>query len=169
MRHEFRPKNDNKLSRSRRRDAERSEEPARLKPKPRRVKRGAGAASQTAWLPVAGSLNCTINFQRTPLSFRGASEASEPGIHRQAPDLCLDSGFAPSARPGMTAEGFRPPARTALQRAGANCGSRRAEAREATRRTADPGTEFNPRALPPRTCRECVCRFSRILRSSGPC
>src|SRR5205823_5403743 len=76
------------------RAAERSEEPARLKPKPRRrVKRAAGAASQTAWLPVAGSLNCTINFRRTPLSFRGASEASEPGIHRQAPDLCLDSGF----------------------------------------------------------------------------
>ena len=35
-------------------------------------------------------------------SFRGASTASEPGIQMHAPNTLLDSGFAPSARPGMT-------------------------------------------------------------------
>ncbi len=35
-------------------------------------------------------------------SFRGASAASEPGIQTHAPNTLLDSGFAPSARPGMT-------------------------------------------------------------------
>src|SRR5512147_2797215 len=35
-------------------------------------------------------------------SFRGASAASEPGIQRQLWCLHLDSGSAPSARPGMT-------------------------------------------------------------------
>jgi error-prone DNA polymerase len=36
------------------------------------------------------------------LSFRGAREASEPGIQKQVPRLHLDSGFRPSAGPGMT-------------------------------------------------------------------
>jgi hypothetical protein len=35
-------------------------------------------------------------------SFRGAREASEPGIQKHIPGEWLDSGFAPSARPGMT-------------------------------------------------------------------
>jgi len=37
-----------------------------------------------------------------PSSFRGASEAREPGIQNQAPCMYLDSGSAPAARPGMT-------------------------------------------------------------------
>jgi hypothetical protein len=37
-----------------------------------------------------------------PLSFRGAREASEPGIQTYILSPRLDSGFAPSARPGMT-------------------------------------------------------------------
>src|SRR5687768_14411728 len=39
----------------------------------------------------------------SPRSFRGARKASEPGIQMHAPKLFLDSGFAPSAPPGMTA------------------------------------------------------------------
>ena len=44
-------------------------------------------------------------------SFRGASEASEPGIQKQMLSLQLDSGLAPAARPGMTAvtRSVRPP------------------------------------------------------------
>src|SRR5437879_5928890 len=40
--------------------------------------------------------------RHSPPSFRGAREANEPGIQMQTPSLHLDSGFAPSARPGMT-------------------------------------------------------------------
>ena len=36
------------------------------------------------------------------LSFRGASNASEPGIQTPAPSVALDSGSGPSGRPGMT-------------------------------------------------------------------
>ncbi len=36
------------------------------------------------------------------LSFRGASEASEPGIQMQTLRLFLDSGSGPAGRPGMT-------------------------------------------------------------------
>jgi 2-keto-4-pentenoate hydratase len=39
-------------------------------------------------------------------SFRGASEGSEPGIQERPPSSHLDSGSAPSARPGMTGEGL---------------------------------------------------------------
>ncbi len=38
----------------------------------------------------------------TSLSFRGASEASEPGTQKQTLSKSLDSGSAPSDRPGMT-------------------------------------------------------------------
>src|SRR5439155_1283991 len=40
-----------------------------------------------------------------PLSFRGAGEAREPGIQHHMQHSALDSGFAPSARPGMTTSG----------------------------------------------------------------
>ncbi len=44
-------------------------------------------------------------------SFRGAREASEPGIQKQSPNPRLDSGSGPSGRPGMTREsGLQPPA-----------------------------------------------------------
>jgi hypothetical protein len=36
------------------------------------------------------------------LSFRGASEASEPGIQKQFPNSYLDSGSGAARRPGMT-------------------------------------------------------------------
>ena len=36
------------------------------------------------------------------LSFRKPSDARLSGIQRQAQNVRLDSGFAPSARPGMT-------------------------------------------------------------------
>ena len=36
------------------------------------------------------------------LSFRGASNASEPGIQKPAQSVALDSGSGPSGRPGMT-------------------------------------------------------------------
>ena len=43
-------------------------------------------------------------------SFRGAGEAREPGIQEQATSEPLDSGSAPSARPGMTEKsGLQPP------------------------------------------------------------
>ena len=54
--------------------------------------------------------------QHSPRSFRGAREASEPGIQMHTPTSPLDSGFAPSARPGMTAGATR---RTFLAGAGA--------------------------------------------------
>jgi NADH-quinone oxidoreductase subunit M len=42
-----------------------------------------------------------------PSSFRGTREAGEPGIQKQAMQtLALDSGSAPSARPGMTGAGI---------------------------------------------------------------
>ena len=40
---------------------------------------------------------------RLSSSFRGASAASEPGIHANSTGS-MDSGFGPSGRPGMTAE-----------------------------------------------------------------
>jgi sulfur-oxidizing protein SoxY len=45
--------------------------------------------------------------QHSPLSFRGTREASEPGIQMHSPNLHLDSGFAPSARPRMTVAATR--------------------------------------------------------------
>jgi excinuclease ABC subunit B len=43
-------------------------------------------------------------------SLRGASEASEPGIQKPAPNQHLDSGSAPAPRPGMTEkQGLQPP------------------------------------------------------------
>src|SRR5436305_11789473 len=41
-------------------------------------------------------------LQQPTASFRGASEASEPGIQKRTPVSQLDSGPALSARPGMT-------------------------------------------------------------------
>src|SRR5690606_25798684 len=44
------------------------------------------------------------------LSFRGAAESREPGIQKPAKSQPLDSGAAPSARPGMTeTSGLQPP------------------------------------------------------------
>ncbi|HEU5017863.1 MAG TPA: DEAD/DEAH box helicase family protein, partial [Pseudolabrys sp.] len=44
------------------------------------------------------------------LSFRGAAESREPGIQKQPQSQHLDSGSAPSARPGMTEKnGLQPP------------------------------------------------------------
>ena len=52
-----------------------------------------------------------------PLSFRGRREAREPGIQKQAPSQHLDSGPAPSARPGMTEKnGLQPPPETSWER-----------------------------------------------------
>ena len=53
--------------------------------------------------PYALRLDMQAALARIASSFRGASEASEPGIQTQAQSLPLDSGSAPSARPGMTA------------------------------------------------------------------
>jgi len=44
------------------------------------------------------------------LSFRGAGDAREPGIQKQARSQLLDSGSGPSDRPGMTDKsGLQPP------------------------------------------------------------
>jgi hypothetical protein len=42
------------------------------------------------------------------LSFRGASNASEPGIQKHPMNAHLDSGSCPSGSPGMTETGYWP-------------------------------------------------------------
>jgi len=49
--------------------------------------------------PIARSYRVRLISSR---SFRDASKARGPGIQIQTRNWCLDSGFAPSARPGMT-------------------------------------------------------------------
>jgi excinuclease ABC subunit B len=51
------------------------------------------------------------------LSFRGASEASEPGTQKQTQNQHPDSGSGPADRPGMTEEtGLQPPADNSFDR-----------------------------------------------------
>jgi excinuclease ABC subunit B len=56
--------------------------------------------------------------QIPPRSFRGASEASEPGIQKQGPDTHLDSGSGALRRPGMTENkgGLQPPPDNSFER-----------------------------------------------------
>jgi hypothetical protein len=54
----------------------------------------------------------------TSASFRGAREASEPGIQMHIPYLFLDSGFALTARPGMTVERLERAASLAIRSLG---------------------------------------------------
>ena len=59
------------------------------------------AAGMAGWLrPERESQDAM--FMHAPSSFRDARNASEPGIQRQTRISFLDSGSAPSARPGMT-------------------------------------------------------------------
>jgi glutamyl-Q tRNA(Asp) synthetase len=59
-------------------------------------------ARRMASEPYALRLDMAAALARLASSFRGAREASEPGIQKPALRLHLDSGSAPSARPGMT-------------------------------------------------------------------
>jgi len=64
------------------------------------------AAASEAHLPAATGFTLGLaalpSPHQSPSSFRGAGFAREPGIQKQIQKLHLDSGPAPSARPGMT-------------------------------------------------------------------
>jgi len=58
-------------------------------------------------LKSAGCLTCESEHagaSRIHRRHSGAARSAEPGIQTRVRCLHLDSGFAPSARPGMTAE-----------------------------------------------------------------
>ncbi len=52
--------------------------------------------------PYALRLDMAQALARVNSPLRGASAASEPGIHKQDPNAHLDSGSGPAGRPGMT-------------------------------------------------------------------
>jgi protein ImuA len=61
------------------------------------------AVAGEAHIAVAAGFALAVSSQApSSLSFRGAGEAREPGIQKQIRKSHLDSGPAPSARPGMT-------------------------------------------------------------------
>jgi glutamyl-Q tRNA(Asp) synthetase len=69
---------------------------AKAMPPAERARRMAGPE------PYALRLDMQAALAHLNTSFRGASEASEPGIQKQAPNEHLDSGSGASRRPGMT-------------------------------------------------------------------